>query len=189
MYRKYHEDGTLPKNGEVFVFGSNLAGIHGAGAAKVAQEKFGAIYGRGVGPQNDHRSYAIPTKGLDLRFALTLDQIKKYVDEFVKYTQDLHAIAHINHPGFFVTRVGCGFAGYSDAEIATLFKNAQNCSFAEQWKPYLEEVATVKILDNYTEESDQILKLASVVDESLQKHPEKIDITPEYIEGLMKGRL
>ena len=137
MY-KYHKDGTLPQNGEVFVFGSNLAGIHGAGAAKVAQERFGAIYGNGVGPQTEHRSYAIPTKGFDLRFPLSLSQIKYHIDQFVEYTQDLQAIAHIQHPGFFVTRVGCGLAGYRDEEIAPLFRNAKNCSFAEQWKPYLE---------------------------------------------------
>lgn len=140
MYR-YHEDGSLPKNGEVFVFGSNLAGIHGAGAAKVAMERFGAIYGRGFGPQGEHRSYAIPTKGLDLRFALSLGQIKGYVDEFVKYTQNLAAKAEVeNFPSlkFFVTRIGCGFAGYTDEEIAPLFRGAQNCSFASKWKPYLE---------------------------------------------------
>jgi len=61
----YHQDGTLPTNSEIFVFGSNLAGRHGAGAAKIANRLYGAIYGAGVGPMGN--SYAIPTKTTILR--------------------------------------------------------------------------------------------------------------------------
>lgn len=185
MY-KYHKDGTLPQNGEVFVFGSNLAGIHGAGAAKVAHEKFGAVYGRGVGMQPNNKSYAIPTKGTDLRFALTLDQIKKHIAAFVEFTHSVDSLVkdtvYYSHEGFFVTRVGCGFAGYRDEEIAPLFRDAKNCSFALQWKIYLET-------EELQKDEPEIFRLAKVVDESLQKHPEKIEITPEYIERLMKGRI
>jgi hypothetical protein len=127
MYR-YHKDGTLPENGEVFVFGSNLSGIHGAGAAKIARDQFGAKWGYGIGMMG--MSWAIPTKDIKI-YTLPLKQIYDYVLTFVNYTQH----TDIN---FFVTRVGCGLAGYSDSEIAPMFKGANNCSFAESWKPYLE---------------------------------------------------
>lgn len=135
MLRKYHKDGTLPQNGEVFVFGSNLAGIHGAGAAKIACAKFGAVYGRGKGFQPDYKSYAIPTKDASIRNSLSLDEINFYIKMFIRdYTNNDFVLTR----GWFVTRIGCGLAGYTDAQIAPLFKDAQNCSFAEQWKPYLE---------------------------------------------------
>lgn len=128
---KFHTDGTLPENGEMFVFGSNLAGIHGAGAAKIATARFGAVYGNGRGLQG--RSYAIPTKDSNIR-TLSLNEVKFYVEEFLAFN---------NHPmivgRYFVTRVGCGLAGYKDHQIAPMFKGAINCSFANEWRPYLEE--------------------------------------------------
>jgi hypothetical protein len=127
---KFHPDGSLPSNGEIFVFGSNLAGRHGAGAAKIAQSMFGAKYGFGRGIMAS--SWAIPTKSKDLR-TLPLSEIKGYVSDFVNYTR--HADIK-----FFVTRVGCGLAGYKDHQIAPMFKGAKNCSFAEEWQPYLEEI-------------------------------------------------
>ena len=130
MTIRFHIDGTLPQNGEVFVFGSNLAGIHGAGAAKIATAKFGAEYGRGSGFQG--LSYAIPTKGFNLE-VLPLHTIQHDIEEFVRRTNDGFTLTY----GYFVTRVGCGLAGYSDAEIAPMFKGATNCSFAEEWRPYL----------------------------------------------------
>lgn len=128
MY-KYHRDGTLPENGEVFVFGSNLAGIHGAGAAKVAKEKFGAVWGKGDFAHG--QSYAIPTKDEKIE-TIPLEWISNYVEEFVNYTHE-----NLNTK-FFVTRVGCGLAGYKDEDIAPMFKGAKNCSFAEEWRQYLE---------------------------------------------------
>lgn len=95
---------------EIFVFGSNLAGHHGGGAARMAMLRFGAIYGQGVGLQG--QSYAIPT------MQGGVDTIEPYVEAFVdfaKHRQDLT---------FFVTRIGCGIAGFNDADIAPLFKNA-----------------------------------------------------------------
>ena len=109
---------------EVFVFGSNLAGHHDGGAARLAQERFGAIYGQGVGLQGS--SYAIPTMDLPL------DEIAKYVEEFIWFAD--------SHPDmkFLVTRVGCGIAGYTDEQIAPLFARAYGlpnvCLPAEFWK-------------------------------------------------------
>jgi hypothetical protein len=95
---------------EVFVFGSNLSGMHGGGAARIAYEKFGAIWGQGVGLQG--KSYAIPT------MQGGVDTIIPYVNEFIVFAK--------SHPEkyFLVTRIGCGIAGFTDEEIAPLFKEA-----------------------------------------------------------------
>ena len=127
MY-KFHRDGTLPQNGEVFVFGSNLAGIHGAGAAKVALDKYGALWGKGVGLHG--MTYAIPTKDEFIN-TLPLHEIKEFVEQFVSDSN------FYEDGQYFVTRVGCGLAGYKDEQIAPMFKGAKNCSFAEEWKQYL----------------------------------------------------
>ena len=97
---------------EVFVFGSNLGGFHGGGAARAALNSFGAIWGKGVGIQG--QSYAIPT------MQGGVETIKPYVDDFVEFAQ--------THPElfFYVTRIGCGIAGFRDEEIAPLFKDAVN---------------------------------------------------------------
>ena len=102
------------KENEVFVFGSNLQGIHGGGAARIARECFGAIMGQGVGLQG--QSYAIPTMQGGVK------TIKPYVDEFIKFAQ-IHTEFH-----FLVTRIGCGIAGFRDEDIAPLFENAINLS-------------------------------------------------------------
>jgi len=128
---KFHKDGTLPLNGEIFVFGSNLAGIHGAGAAKIAHQKFGAVYGSGMGLMG--KSWAIPTKDNFLN-TLTLSDIARHIHIFVN-----DAPKFFPEHKWFVTRVGCGLAGYTDDQIAPLFKGARNCSFAEAWRPYLED--------------------------------------------------
>jgi hypothetical protein len=98
------------KDNEIFVFGSNLAGAHGGGAAYVAVRKFGAVMGQGVGLQG--QSYAIPT------MQGGVETIQPYVDEFVEFAKD--------HPQltFLVTRIGCGIAGFTDQEIASLFVRA-----------------------------------------------------------------
>lgn len=129
--RKYHKDGTLPASLDtIFVFGSNKAGIHGAGAAKVAAKLFGAKYGRGHGHYG--HSYAIPTKDEDIE-PLDYMVIASYVQIFVQYAK-LHPEYQ-----FFVTRVGCGLAGFKDCDIAPLFSECGgNCSFAEEWRKHLE---------------------------------------------------
>ena len=101
---------TYLKGDEVFVFGSNLAGMHGGGAAYIAFKQFGAVMGCGVGLRG--RSYAIPT------MQGGVETIKPYVDDFIAFASA--------HPElfFFVTRIGCGIAGFRDKEIAPLFKEA-----------------------------------------------------------------
>jgi len=98
----------LDKN-EIFVFGSNLEGCHGGGAARLAM-KWGAIWGQGVGLQG--QTYAIPTMHGGV------ETIKPYVDDFILFA--------LNHPElkFLVTEIGCGIAGFSIKEIAPLFKDA-----------------------------------------------------------------
>ena len=98
------------KPDEIFVFGSNLAGVHGGGAARIAVEDFGAIWGQGVGLQG--QSYAIPT------MQGGIDTIKPYVDDFIEFAKQHKELF------FYVTRIGCGIAGFLDEEIAPLFKNA-----------------------------------------------------------------
>ena len=95
---------------EIFVFGSNLGGFHGGGAARAALNHFGAIWGQGVGLQG--RSYAIPTMhgGVEV--------IKPYVDEFIDFARQ-----HQQYK-FLVTRIGCGIAGFTVAEMAPLFSEA-----------------------------------------------------------------
>jgi hypothetical protein len=110
----------------VFVFGSNLAGRHGKGAALCALREHGAIYGKGVGRQG--QSYAIPTKGLTLN-TLPLYQIKVFVCEFLDYAR-----AHPDEQ-FIVTRIGCGLAGYKDEDISPFFVDApENCKLPEGWR-------------------------------------------------------
>lgn len=95
---------------EIFVFGSNLAGNHAGGAARIAREKFGARMGQGVGLQG--QSYAIPTMQGGVA------TIKPYVDRFIRFAQEC------DQKIFYVTRIGCGIAGFKDEEIAPLFENA-----------------------------------------------------------------
>lgn len=109
---------------EVFVFGSNLAGAHGGGAAATAHMNFGAVWGQGVGLQG--QSYAIPT------MQGGVETIKPYVDDFIKFA--------LEHPEkrFLVTPIGCGIAGFTPEEIAPLFHDAvnlENVSLPESfWK-------------------------------------------------------
>ena len=95
---------------EIFVFGSNLKGMHGGGAAYIAYRKFGAVMGQGVGLQG--QSYGIPT------MQGGVETIRPYVDEFIEFARQ--------HPEltFLVTRIGCGIAGFTDEEISPLFEAA-----------------------------------------------------------------
>lgn len=92
---------------EVFVFGSNLQGMHGGGAARMAYERFGAVWGEGVGMFG--QSYAIPT------MQGGVETIKPYVDDFLRYAK-MH-----QELDFLVTEIGCGIAGFTPKEIAPLF--------------------------------------------------------------------
>ncbi len=115
----------------VFVFGSNLRGAHGLGAAKTARKKFGAVLGQAFGVQG--QSFAIPTKDEQLR-TLPLSDVKYYVNKFIIFAQNFSEIT------FNVTRIGTGLAGYKDQDIAPLFVNSpKNCRFDILWKPWLGE--------------------------------------------------
>ena len=129
MERKFHSDGSLPQGREIFVFGSNEAGRHGAGAAKAAHRLYGAVYGVADGLVG--RCYGIPTKDYNL-LLLDLNEIGRNVKEFVDFTYA--------HPEleFFVTSVGCGLAGYMVRQIAPMFRHAQHCSFPDHWRLYLD---------------------------------------------------
>lgn len=122
----FHADNTIPTSDWIWVFGSNLKGRHGKGAAKVARVNFRAEYGVGCGRTG--QSYAIPTKGERLD-VLPLDGIKASAAQFIEY-----ALANPKLK-FFVTRVGCGLAGYQDDEIRPMFVDAPtNCSLPEVWR-------------------------------------------------------
>lgn len=101
---------TKLDRGEIFVFGSNLHGMHAGGAAKAAYDSFGAIWGQGVGLQG--QSYAIPT------MQGGIDTIKPYTDKFVTFAKDHQDLF------FYITPIGCGIAGFAEEEIAPLFKEA-----------------------------------------------------------------
>ncbi len=113
---------TELRPGEIFVFGSNLDGFHAGGAARIAVQKFGAVWGQGVGLQG--QSYAIPT------MQGGVETIKPYVDQFIDFAKE--------HPEltFLVTRIGCGIAGFQDRVIAPLFADAitvPNIILPRQW--------------------------------------------------------
>ena len=112
MYNREYTPGMISalNENEIFVFGSNLGGMHGGGAARAAYNRFGAVWGQGVGLQG--QSYAIPT------MQGGVETIKPYVDEFIAFAQA--------HPElkFLVTRIGCGIAGFRDEQIAPLFAAA-----------------------------------------------------------------
>ena len=113
---------TALEPNEIFVFGSNLEGMHGGGAALIAYREFGAVWGQGVGLQG--QSYGIPT------MQGGVETIRPYVDGFIEFAK--------KHPEltFLVTRIGCGIAGFTDEEISPLFKMAhdlQNVVLPEGW--------------------------------------------------------
>ena len=98
------------KENEIFVFGSNLTGAHGGGAARLAYNRFGAVWGEGMGLHG--QTYAIPT------IQGGVETIKPYVDDFIRFAKEHCRLT------FLVTRIGCGIAGFRDEEIAPLFTDA-----------------------------------------------------------------
>lgn len=176
----YHRDGTQPRPDQIFVFGSNLAGIHGAGAARAAADTYGAIIGVGTGLQG--RSFAIPTK--DQRIdTLPFGVVSSFVADFKQYATD--------NPDkkFFLTRIGCGLAGFTDEQIAPLFKGSPfNCDMPTQWAQYLEPHGAARALvtlydnnlrDNHLERSmstdwqrsvaEELIRLAVSLEEANAK--------------------
>ena len=131
------KEGTMPtfddhpqmkeyKEGDIFVFGSNLAGRHGAGAARFAKIHFGAR--QGIGEGRTGMAYALPTKDEFLK-TLPLEKIQLHIGRFIAYVE------RNPHEHFFVTKVGCGLAGYNEEQILPLFREAPwNCTLPEGWR-------------------------------------------------------
>ena len=130
---RFHEEPLIPIDTSkmIFVFGSNEAGRHGAGAARFALEHRGADYGTGHGLHG--QSYAIPTKDHEIQ-SLPKRHVLNYVLHFIQFAQE--------HPEltFQVTAIGCGLAGFKHEDIAPMFVGApNNCFFDTLWKPWLPE--------------------------------------------------
>ena len=126
MTRTYHPDGSPPAPGQIFVFGSNMSGIHGGGAARAAHRQYGAAWG--VAEGRTGQCYAIPTVRAHIAGPLSLDAIQLVVSRFLH-----HAATH-PEDSFFVTRIGCGLAGHEDKDVAPMFDDAPlNCSLPDAW--------------------------------------------------------
>ncbi|WP_157159480.1 A1S_2505 family phage non-structural protein [Brachyspira pilosicoli] len=118
---------------EVFVFGSNTEGMHAGGAARMAMN-WGAVYGKAFGLQG--KTFAIPTVDYTRSGKMSIDEIKKYVDEFLDFT------IKNKDKKFLVTEIGCGIAGFKVSEIAPLFRKAleySNVYLPERFINYLKE--------------------------------------------------
>ena len=116
---------------EVFVFGSNTEGMHAGGAARMAMN-WGAVYGKAFGLQG--KTFAIPTVDYTRSGKMSIDEIKKYVDEFLDFT------IKNKDKKFLVTEIGCGIAGFKVSEIAPLFRKAleySNVYLPEKFINYL----------------------------------------------------
>ena len=121
----------------IFVFGSNERGAHGAGAALFAESFCGARYGIGFGLAGN--SFAIPTKDYSIK-TLPLEAVASYVRQFLYFAEQNPDLI------FYVTRIGCGLAGFTDIDIAPLFKDApDNCILPDMWK--IKETNEIKVLD------------------------------------------
>ena len=151
---------TSLKPGEIFVFGSNLKGLHGGGAARAAMN-FGAEWGNGVGIQG--QTYAIPTLSLPggaPEHMLPVSEIGKYVTEFIRYA------AHHPENHFYVTPIGCGIAGFTPAQIAPLFKDAlklDNVSLPEDFLKVLQPLTMSRFKNLLTNTIKKVLKEEGVI--------------------------
>lgn len=124
---------------EIFVFGSNLSGLHAGGAARIAHQVFGAKWGVGYGLTG--KTYAIPTKSHSIRRTLLVGEIKPYVDMFIDFASDNTQFK------FLVTEIGCGLAGLKVEQVAPLFERAMkvgNIHLPESFWKYLEHLENVK---------------------------------------------
>lgn len=134
---------TELKPNEIFVFGSNLAGAHGGGAARLAYNHFGAIWGQGVGLQG--QSYAIPT------MQGGVETIKPYVDEFIRFAKQ-----HLEQK-FLVTKIGCGIAGFKVDEIAPLFYHAidsENIVLPKEFDDIVQDIHN-RFIDSFDHDADR----------------------------------
>lgn len=118
---------------DIFVFGSNLAGRHGDGAARIALNRFGAVYGQGEGLQGN--SYAIPT------MQGGVETIQPYVDRFIEFAKSETALT------FYVTKIGCGIAGFKVSEIAPLFAQAIGIPNIRLPKAFVDTIRHINKID------------------------------------------
>jgi hypothetical protein len=170
MYNRRYTPAIISslKPNEIFVFGSNLAGVHAGGAARTARLKFGAIKGQGVGLQG--QSYAIPT------MQGGPETVRPYVDEFITFAKQ--------HPEltFYVTRIGCGIAGFRDIDIAPVFINAidvENILLPE---------AFVRVLKKVIEASNQKKEVGKIIAEAWNTlNADKLTelLTEDFVYGTM----
>lgn len=162
MYnREYTPDRiTELKQNEIFVFGSNLAGAHGGGAARLAYERFGAVWGQGVGLQG--QSYAIPT------MQGGVETIKPYVDEFIRIAKTRPDLK------FYVTQIGCGIAGFKVEEIALLFQDAMHIENIILPKAFVVVISPCKPIRNSYMVTDRIYGGEYPIDYDEKKSIEKI---------------
>lgn len=140
------ENITELKENEVFVFGSNENGFHGAGAAKLAKEKFGAIEGKGFGPAG--QTFAIPTKDWAMD-QIPYDALECFVMRFIGYA--------LRNPEkhFLVTQIGCGLAGFTPKEVAPFFNLAQHLPNVSLPQCFLDVLTDSKV--------EEIIKDMSIV--------------------------
>ena len=134
---------TELKPNEIFVFGSNLAGAHGGGAARLAYNRFGAVWGQGVGLQG--QSYAIPT------MQGGVETIKPYVDEFIAFAKQHQEMK------FLVTKIGCGIAGFTIDEIAPLFADAievENVILPKEFDDIVQDIHN-RFIDSFGHDADR----------------------------------
>ena len=119
---------TLGPN-DIFVFGSNLQGHHAGGAARIAMNRFGAVFGQGVGLQGN--TYAIPT------MQGGIETIRPYVDVFIDFAKSRPDLT------FYVTKIGCGIAGFTFEEIAPLFKEAKGVDNIRLPKEFVDIISSL----------------------------------------------
>lgn len=162
---------------EIFVFGSNLQGMHSGGAARIAYEQFGAVWGIGVGITG--QSYAIPT------MQGSIDTIKPYIDQFICFAK--------NNPRmkFLVTRIGCGIAGFTDKDIAPLFKQALKLDNVYLPKSFFDEITSKPQIPDYMQKKvygqtqtlvDILIGLNEI--NHFKSSDEAINAVSEYLKGL-----
>ena len=133
----YYEGNITPEPNTVFVFGSNPEGRHGAGAAKIARNQFGAIYGQGEGLQGN--AYALPTKDLRVKENKSFKSISpKQITESIKSlynvaTQNLNKQFKVAYRNTTQTSLN----GYTGLEIIDMFNDAgtipSNVVFSKEW--------------------------------------------------------
>jgi len=162
-----------PLENMIFVFGSNLAGRHGKGAAKFAVEHYGAKYGVGQGPTGS--AYALPTKNEQIK-SLTYDEVAWHCNEFLGYTKSK------KDDLFQVTRIGCGLAGFTDDKIAPLFKDApSNVFLPARWLSILDKLQRARLFVDGVRylDSTQVANIVSKVEKIIKPWGKRFELVTD----------